>query len=685
MRKFSQKISSYTNTLKKIRQLPVKEKVPRPFQLRQFLKILERREKTYFIACFFLFSISAIFLALNFYYKNTEVQPVQGGTYIEGTLRQPKLINPVLENNNPVDSDLIELIFSGLMKYDPQGKIVPDLAKDCQIKDNGRIYECALKENVKWHDGSPFTANDVVFTIKSIQNPEYGSPLRVEWFGVEAEKISDFQVRFKIKDPYAPFLETLTLRIIPKHIWENIAPENLSLNFYNLQQPIGTGPFKIKNIEQKDKTGYINSFTLVRNPDYFGQKPYLKEIIFRFFKNEEELIKALKGGKIMGTSSISPKESEGLKSKRIMVYETSSYRDFDISFNTTKSKVLAEKDVRIALNYGTNKKEIIDNVFLGKAKVANSPFITEMYGLPAIEGYKFDPEKAKEILEAAGWQDLNQDGKREKPTNKDGTVLFKKDLQKGDSGKDIESLQSCLARDPQIYPEGKISGEFGEQTKQAVTRFQEKYRKEILEPAGVENGTGIVSKKTREKLNEICSLGDNFVPLKFSLVTVDQEELSQVAEIIKKQWLNIGAEVEITKIPLLTTLLQDYLEPRNYESILFGKIMGVIADPYSFWHSAQKMAPGKNIALYENKEADKLLEDIRQTLDEKERMEKYQKFQEILLKDAPAVFLYSPDYLFPVSKDIRGIVLEKIPGSADLAGRFIGIENWYIKTKRVWK
>ena len=683
MRKFSQKISSYTNTLKKIRQLPVKEKAPRPFQLKQFLKILERREKIYFIACFFLFSISAIFLALNFYYKNTEVQPLQGGTYIEGALGQPKLINPVLETKNPVDSDLAELIFSGLMRYSPQGKIVPDLAKDCQVQDGDRIYECVLKENVKWHDGSPFTADDVVFTIKSTQNPEYGSPLRAGWFGIEVEKISDFQVRFKMRNPYSPFLEMLTLKIMPKHIWENIAPENLALNFYNLQ-PIGTGPFRVKSIEQKDRAGYINSFTLVRNPDYFGQNPYLKEIIFQFFKDEKELLKALKEGKIMGTSSVSPKESENLKSKRVKVYEISFSRYFDISFNTAKSKVLAEKDVRIALSYGTNKKEIIDNVLLGKAKAVNSPFIAEIYGLPATEEYKFDSKRAKEILEAAGWQDLNQDGKREKSFSEDGTVLFKKDLQKGDSGKDVESLQSCLARDSQIYPEGKISGEFGEQTKQAVTRFQEKYYKEILEPTGIEKGTGIVSKKTRGKLNEICSSGDNLVPLKFSLVTVDQEELSQVAEIIKKQWLNIGAEVEIIKVPL-STLKQDYLESRNYESILFGKIMGVIADPYSFWHSTQRMAPGNNVALYNNKEADKLLEDIRQTLDEKERLEKYQKFQEILLKDAPAVFLYSPDYLFPTSKNIKGITLEEIPGPADFAGRFIGIENWYIKTKRVWK
>ena len=204
----------------------------------------------------------------------------------------------------------------------------------------------------------------------------------------------------------------------------------------------------------------------------------------------------------------------------------------------------------------------------------------------------------------------------------------------------------------------------------------------ILRPWGFQKGTGLVSKTTREKLNEICLEGpEEKLSLKFSLATVDQEELAKVADLLKKQWEKLGVELEIKKVEL-PALQQDFLKPRNYESLLFGKVVGLIPDPFPFWHSSQKKEPGLNLAIYENKEADKILEKARQILDERERKENYQKFQDILIEDAPVVFLYSPDYLYLVSKKIKGIAEGVI---VDPSKRLIGVENWYIKTKRVWK
>ena len=258
-------------------------------------------------------------------------------------------------------------------------------------------------------------------------------------------------------------------------------------------------------------------------------------------------------------------------------------------------------------------------------------------------------------------------------------ILFKKDLKKGSQDEDVRNLQSCLSKDPQVYPEGEITGYFGEKTQKAVIRFQEKYSEDILEPWGFAQGTGIVSKTTRAKLNEVCvDAPKKVLPLKISLVTIDQEELSQAADLIKKQWEALGVQLEVKKVSLLS-LEQDFWNPRDYESLLFGKIMGLIPDPYPFWHSTQKREPGLNLSLYGNKEADKLLEEARQILDEKERLEKYRIFQDIIIEDAPAVFLYSPDYLYLVSKEIK-VINTKIV--ADPSKRFIDIENCYIKTKR---
>jgi len=650
-------------------------------QWKQFFKILNKNEKIAFLIFLFLSFFSAGFLSLNFYFKNSEIQPAFGGNYIEGIVGQPRLINPIYASSSEIDQDLVELLFSGLMKYTSDGKIVPDLAKSYKIEDNGRVYEVNLKENLFWSDGEKFSADDVIFTVKTIQNQDYQSPLRPSFLGIDVEKISDYALRFRLKDPYPPFLETLTFKILPKHIWENIPPQNFSLAIYNLE-PIGNGPFQLKNFN-KDKFGYIKSLNLSPNPYYHGKPPFLSEISFIFFRNEEDLIKSWQKKELKGIADISPLKLEVFKKKGAKIYRFSFPRYFDISFNPLKSKVLGEKEVRLALNYGTDKEEIIREVLAGQGKAVYSPLLPGILNFQQPSKiYQFDLDKAKEILETAGWQDINQDGKREKIAQKEKEIPLKLDLKFGSEGNEVKKLQTCLAKDSDVYPEAKITGYFDRATKEAVIRFQEKYRDDILKPWGFQKGTGMVSKTTREKLNEICfEPSPENLSLKFSLVTVDQEELSKVADLLKKQWEKLGVDLEVKKVDL-QTLQQNFLRPRNYEAILFGKVVGIIPDPLPFWHSSQKEDPGLNLAEYENKEADKILQAAKESLEEEKRKEEYQKFQEILIEDAPVVFLYSPDYLYLMSQKIKGIKEGII---ADPSKRFIGVENWYIKERRVWK
>lgn len=654
-------------------------KFPSFSQSRQLFKVLDKKEKIIFIIFFLLLFGSVIFLSLNFYFKNTGFRPAEGGIYIEGVVGHPRFINPIYAAVNDVDRDLTELIFSGLMKYNSKGEIIPDLAKEYKILEGNKVYELTLQEDVYWHDGESFSADDVIFTVETIQDPDYNSPLRASLFGTKVEKISSLKIRFRLKNPYAPFLETLTFKILPKHIWQDISFENFPLARYNFE-PTGTGPFEFKDLERDNITGSIKSLTLVRNYDYFGKNPYLAEIVFRFFENESDLITAATKGEVKGLPYISPNNLEDIKGKGFNIYHLSFPRYFDISFNPEKSEILAEKEVRQALNYATDKDSIIKKVLLGYGEIANSPFSSKVYDLPPPESYQFSLEKAKEILEEAGWRDEDGDGKREKII-KNEEVLFERDLKKGNKGEDVTSLQACLAKDPQVYPEGEITGYFGEKTREAVIRFQEKYSEDILDPWGFTKGTGTVSKTTRAKLNEVCSgKPKETIPLKFTLVTIDQEELNQVADLIKKQWEALGVQLSIKRVS--SALEKDFIKPRNYESILVGKVMGLIPDPYPFWHSSQKRDPGLNLSLYSNKEVDELLEESRQTLDKRERFKKYQDFQEILIETVPNIFLYSPDYLYPVSEEIKGI-----PGNviADPSKRFIGIEEWYIKTKRSWE
>ena len=654
-------------------KLEISKKWPSKKQWLQFFKVLSKKEKIAFFIFLSLFWSSAISLATIIYFENTEIRPAVGGRYIEGMVGSPRFINPIYANSD-VDRALVEIIFSGLFKYDGQGQIVPDLAKEMpKISEDGQIYEVSLRENLFWHDGQPLTADDVIFTIQTIQNPDFKSPLRGKYLGIEVEKIDDLTVQFKLRKPYSGFLERLTFKIIPKHIWQDLSPQNFVLSKYNLR-PVGSGPYQFKKLRQ-DHTGRIVSLDLKR----FDREAYISEISFHFFETEEALIEAARAGKIDGFSIHSPAYVELFQKNDFNKYSLSLPRYFAIFFNPDKSKFLAQKEIRKALNYGTNKTEIIETVLLGRAKVVDSPILPEIYGYEApVKIYEFNPEKAQTLFKRAGLE--KKEGRWVKIT-RERFIEFKSDLKLGSRGPEVRALQKCLAKDPQIYPEGRITGYFGPKTKAAVIRFQEKYAEDILEPWGFTRGTGLVGKTTRAKLNEVCFEPPKETPLKFSLITVEDPVLKEVASQIKEQWKNIGVEIEIITYPI-SQLEREIIKPRNYEMLLFGNVLSLIPDPFPFWHSSQIKDPGLNLAKYENKTVDRLLERARVSLDPEVRAQKYQEFQNILISEAPAVFLYRPDYIYFLSKKVKGFDTEII---ADPSKRFTEIDNWFIKTKRVWK
>ena len=654
-------------------------KLPSKNQWRQFLKILSKREKKSFFVFFLMAIVGLVVLINSFYLNHTEIAAAQGGTYTEGIVGSPRFINPVYAAAFDVDRDLSELIYSGLMKYNENGEIVPDLAESYEILEGGTIFEFKMKEDIMWSDGKPVTADDVIFTIKTIQNPSIKSPVRANWLGVKAEKISEYAVRFELSNPSATFIENCTQKIIPEHIWEDISYQNFPLSIYNLK-PIGSGIYKIKDLSQ-DSQGNIKSAELVVNGGN-GTKPNITTLKFLFFDTEKEAINALESGKIDGLAISSAKEYSQIKKKGLSEYSLSLPRYFSVFLNSNDSEILANKEIRKALNYGTNKEAIVQDTLLGLGRIVNSPILPTIYGLSDLQvSYPYDLGKAKEILDNEGYT-LNNDGIRVKTVDKTPSFQFTKDLSAGSSGNEVSELQKCLAKDPEIYPDGTVSGYFGNQTKAAVIAFQEKYKSEILTPNGLTSGNGKVLSSTRKKLNELCAAPNQETStLSFTLITVEQESLVNVATILKEQWKELGIEINIETYDS-STLQQDIIKPRNYSMLLFGEVLGAIPDPFPFWHSSQVEDPGLNLAEYKNKNVDKLLEDNRQSLDEEERKSKLEQAQEIIVSDAPAVFLYSPQYLYLVSENVRGINNKII---ADSSKRFSGIETWYTKTKRVWK
>ena len=168
--------------------------------------------------------------------------------------------------------------------------------------------------------------------------------------------------------------------------------------------------------------------------------------------------------------------------------------------------------------------------------------------------------------------------------------------------------------------------------------------------------------------------------LTIKLTTSTWSELATAAQKLKEQWKEVGVDLQIETLP--TSDLQEVIKERNYQMLLFGEILSLDPDPFSLWHSSQKRDPGLNLALYDNKAADTILEEARKTLNPDERMKKYDDFQKLVTDDIPALFLYSPYYLYGHSKQINGFN-NKIIGTP--SERFANINKWYIETKRAWK
>jgi len=355
-----------------------------------------------------------LYLGFSYYTENTEKKPSFGGEYSEGMVGQPRFINPILSQTNDIDSDLSAIIHSSLLKLDSNGNLINDLAQSYEIAEDKLSYTFVIKNNVKWHDGRELSVDDIIYTIKTIQNPAYNSLLRANWTGVRAEKIDDYTIKFNLKTSYAPFLNNLTVGILPKHLLEDIGVTNYLLADYHLR-PIGSGPFKFNQLT-KDKEGKISSIELVANNSYYLQKPLIKKITFKFYKDEEEALSSYNRKEIKAINYLSPKNIVKLADPETSnINRLNIPRYLAIFFNQTKNKALSDKTVRIALTKAIDKNQLISKVLHGEGIPSETPIPSQLRGHnPDVKKYDYALEEAKKLLEEAGWVDSDEDGIREK-------------------------------------------------------------------------------------------------------------------------------------------------------------------------------------------------------------------------------------------------------------------------------
>ena len=489
---------------------------------------------------------------------------------------EPSMLNPILSTDSP-SSSVNGYVFSGLLKVNPDLELVPDLAESYTISDNGLVYLFKLKRNVTWHDGKPFTAYDVKFTFDTILDPETNTvradDYKIDGKPIEFRVLDDYTIQIRMHKPFAPFLNGLTMGIIPQHIYEvvdvNTAKEN--------QTPIGTGPFKFKQWE-------TSQFVLLEaNENYFDVQPKIKKIILKIIPDNNTALIAFEKEEIQ-SSGIPGKDFERISNND--AFKT--FRYYDLAYTylglNNRHAFFSNKNVRKALAMSIDKRSIVDGILMGYGLPAHLPTSPEMWTYPKRPFfYKYNPKEAINILEAEGYT-------------------------------------------------------FDQET------------------------------KTLKKGN---------TPITFKIITnKGNKDRELAATLIQKNMKEIGINVSIQLMEWSSfiDIVNENADPKKFDAVILGWSLGIDPDSYSIWHS-RNYPKGFNFIGYKNKDVDDYLMMGRAELDREQRKIIYEEMYKLIAQDVPYIFLYYPESLVGLSKQIEGL------SPAGPAGLLNPIENIYLSEK----
>lgn len=505
--------------------------------------------------------------------------PARGGTYVEGVAGAPSRINPLFASFNEVDRDLSSLVFSSLVRLGPKGDIQPELAERWTITPNGRSYVFQLRRGLVWHDGQPLVAEDVAFTIRTIQDPEFqGDPALGSVFrGVTVEAQDAHTVVITLAEPFAPFLALgATVGILPQHLLAGLGGGVLFESPFN-QHPVGSGPFRLA--ELTSERAVLRPFEAYALGD-----PFLEQIDLRFYRDNAGLLNALLGDEVEGAllqPSLTPEELASVSNDSRFVHRSLHTPTYNLIYLNPALPALRTAAVRRALQLGLDRTALITDVLAGQALPVDSPIVRDLWASePAPDAYAYEPARAGELLDQAGWPLV--DGKRVK----------------------------------------------------------------------------------------------NERTLHIRLVSSDDPVQSNVAEAVAAQWRALGIEVDV-QVSGASQFIEEVLLPRRFSAALVSIDPGADPDPYPFWHSSQALGNGRNLSSFSQPEADRLLENARQTPSETERAADYRAFQQLFAREQPAVLLYTSTYQYVYRSDLQ----EVKPGLLFTpSARFYNVHRWYTET-----
>ncbi|RMD60358.1 hypothetical protein D6833_09855, partial [Candidatus Parcubacteria bacterium] len=291
-------------------------------------------------------------------------QPTSGGVYTEGLIGSPSRLNPLLDVNNPADRSVDRLLFSGLIRFDGRGIPQPDLAESWGASQDGTIYNFSIRSDARWHDGAPVTSDDVIFTIGLMRSDAsfYPQDVKELWDRVEVTRLNDKMIKFTLPEPFAPFLDYLTFGVLPRHLLETVPVEQIVNADFNLQ-PVGSGPYRFDHLIIED--GQIAGVVLTAFDKYYGQGPFIQQVVFRYYPTARAALDAYRQGDVLGISQVTEDIlADALAEPNLGIYTSRMPRVSLILLNLDNPEVpfFQEKKVRQALLMGLNRRWMIDRI-----------------------------------------------------------------------------------------------------------------------------------------------------------------------------------------------------------------------------------------------------------------------------------------------------------------------------------
>ena len=298
-------------------------------------------------------------------------------------------INPALDEHGEINL----LLFDGLTSHNGKNEVAPGLAKSWEFDETACTYTFHLEEDVVWHDGEPFTAEDVKFTIEAVMDPENASENAPNFEDVEEITVTDeHTVSFRLSAPNVAFLDYMTMAVLPEHL---LAGENMQTSDF-FRAPVGTGPYKLESWDVGQ------AIVLTKNEDYFKGTPHIDQVIFKIVSDDNAKTLQMAAGEL-DLALLPPKAARSFADREGYVcydMKTADYRGILFNFNNPFWQ--ENRDIIPAVCHAIDRQAIIDAVLLGQGVPAYGPLQRNIYNNENVERYEYSPEKAAEILEAAG-------------------------------------------------------------------------------------------------------------------------------------------------------------------------------------------------------------------------------------------------------------------------------------------